>query len=451
MSQQTPNHGSSPIDLIDRVLGFVGDRADTQVMVTRTRHGLTRFANSHIHQHVGEETVSVDLRMTRDGRSVAASGTSIDDESLQAQVEKTWTLAALAPVDETFPGLTGDEPQPREAHADPATVAATPDTRAEIVARFVEAGRGLNAAGFCESLVNDTAYGNSAGRRRACAVSRATIDGIHRTDTSSGCGHATSRSIADLDGAASGARAADLARRAQDPGDLEPGRYPVVLGPDPVSTIAIFNGLYAFNARAVQEERSAVTLDEEMFDPAVTLVDDVTDPRSLALPFDVEGTDRGRLTLIDAGRVAAVTHNRRTAAKAGTSSTGHHVPGSDVFGPLGDSLRLLPGTNDPEDLVAGVERGIYIVAFNYCRVLDPKTLVVTGLTRNGTFLIEDGRITRPLGNLRFTQSFTEALAPGNVVAVGNDDRFADCEFGPGLVIAPSMHLASWNITGGQQG
>lgn len=451
MSQQPASSGPSPVDLVDRVLDVVGNRAETQIMVSRTRHGLTRFANSHIHQHVGEETISVDLRMTRDGRSVATSSTRIDDESLQAQVEKTLTLASLAPVDETWPGLAGDENQTSERQADEATLAATPDTRAEIVAGFVEAGRGLNAAGFCESLVSDTAYGNSAGRRRASAVSRATIDGIHRTDSSSGFGHATSRSIADLDGSAAGARAADLARRSLEPGDLEPGRYQVVLGPDPVSTIAIFQGLYAFNARAVAEDRSAVTLDAEMFDPAITIVDDVTDPRSLALPFDVEGTDRGTLTLIDQGRVAAFTHNRRTAAAANTTSTGHHIPGSDTFGPLGDSLRVQPGTATTEELIQGVDRGLYIVAFNYCRVLDPKTLVVTGLTRNGTFLIEDGQMTRPLGNLRFTQSFTEAFAPGNVVAIGNDDRYADCEFGPGLVIAPSMHLASWNITGNQQG
>jgi predicted Zn-dependent protease len=101
--------------------------------------------------------------------------------------------------------------------------------------------------------------------------------------------------------------------------------------------------------------------------------------------------------------------------------------------------------------VAGVERGIYVSTFNYCRVLDPKTLVVTGLTRNGTFMIENGSITDPLTNMRFTQSFVEALGPDKVLGIGNDSRLADCEFDPLLVRAPSLRLSSWNFTGGAEG
>jgi len=102
-------------------------------------------------------------------------------------------------------------------------------------------------------------------------------------------------------------------------------------------------------------------------------------------------------------------------------------------------------------MISRVERGIYVATFNYCRVLDPKTLVVTGLTRNGTFLIEDGRITGAVANMRFTQSFVEALGAGTILGIGDDGRFADSEFGPGITFVPTMHLASWNFTGGAEG
>lgn len=107
--------------------------------------------------------------------------------------------------------------------------------------------------------------------------------------------------------------------------------------------------------------------------------------------------------------------------------------------------------SSPEQLVEGVDRGIYVSTFNYCRILDPKTMVVTGLTRNGTFMIENGRVADPITNLRFTQSFLDALGEGNVVGFGNDGRFADSEFGPTLVHAPSARLRSWKFTGGTEG
>jgi predicted Zn-dependent protease len=124
-----------------------------------------------------------------------------------------------------------------------------------------------------------------------------------------------------------------------------------------------------------------------------------------------------------------------------------------VWGP--DAANLVVegggGGRTAEQLVAGMGRGLLVTCFNYCRVLDPKTVGVTGLTRNGTFLVEDGRISRPVTNLRFTQSFVEALGPGRVLGVGGDARLADCEFGPGRVVAPALHLAAWRFTGGAAG
>ena len=177
----------------------------------------------------------------------------------------------------------------------------------------------------------------------------------------------------------------------------------------------------------------------------------MTDPRALGVPFDVDGVPKRRLHLVSTGTSSALAHDRRTARKMDTESTGHAVPGGDTWGPFPTNVFVGAGTTPVDDMVASIDRGLFVTTFNYCRILDPKTQVVTGLTRNGTFMIENGAITGAVTNLRFTQSFVEGLSGGNVVAVGNDGRFADSEFGPGVVHAPSLHLASWNFTGGADG
>jgi predicted Zn-dependent protease len=295
------------------------------------------------------------------------------------------------------------------------------------------------------------AFASTAGQRTAAATTRATIDGIHQTATSAGGAHQTARALGLLDPGAAGRRAADRARRAADPLDIDPGVFEVVLGPEAVATTLVFLAAYGFNAKAHLDGASFAVPGERQFDPSITLVEDPFDPRSVALPFDAEGTPRRRFTLVDAGVTGTLAHDRRTARRAGTASTGSAVPGGAGFGAMPTSLVLAPGSASPDALVADVERGLLVTQLHYCRILDPKTQVITGLTRNGTFLVEDGRIAGAVGNLRFTQSLVEALGAGGVLGVGDDDRYADTEFGPGLVICPSLHLAAWTFTGGARG
>ena len=151
----------------------------------------------------------------------------------------------------------------------------------------------------------------------------------------------------------------------------------------------------------------------------------------------------------------ALAQDRRTARRMNAESTGHAVGESDSYGPIPSNLFLGPADASfgagTADLIASVRRGLLVTTFNYCRILDPKTQVVTGLTRNGTFLIEDGKVRSGVKNLRFTQSFIEALAPGNVLGISREARFADSEFGPGLVHCPALRLGSFRFTGGARG
>ncbi|HSK22924.1 MAG TPA: metallopeptidase TldD-related protein [Egicoccus sp.] len=445
--------------LADRVIDMVranptgeDDEVEANVLVGRTRHGLTRFANSFIHQHVGEETVTVGLTIAVGGRTATAGTTDTRDDALAGLVESTIESAALQPIDPHWPGATpAVEAAITEDNYDEATAEARPDERAAMVKTFVDAGPDLRAAGYLDTHATWAAFASTAGQRAVGRSTRATIDGIHQTATSAGSAHQTSQRLGDLDAVAAGTTAADRARRSAEFVDVDPGVYEVVLGPEAVATMLTFLAVYGFNAKMHLDGASFVKIGEQQLDDQLTILDDPTDPRAVALPFDNEGTPRQQFSLVEAGVSTSLAHDRRTAGRAGTRTTGSAIPGGSEIGAVPTSVKLLPGKTGPDDLVAGVERGLLVTQFHYCRVLDPKTLVVTGLTRNGTFLIENGQVSGAVGNLRFTQSFVAALAQGQVAGIGNDDRYADAEFGPGMVIAPSLRLKAWNFTGGAKG
>ncbi len=437
--------------IADKVVELAGPRAEAEVLVAAGEASLTRFANSFIHQNVGENYETVSLRLAADGKVARGTTNRIDDESLRNLVGSTAEIARLQPTDPDWPGLASPAAVPEVDHYDAATAETTPSDRAAVVKGFVDEGPGMLAAGYCDIDVSNAAFTNSLGQRVTGRATRATIDGIHRSPESAGSGHQTSSRFADLDGAAVGAVAADRARRGLDAYDIKPGEYEVVLGPEAVGTIFIFLSFYGFNGKQVAEGQSFVDVGAQQFDERIMLADDATGSQALGLPYDTEGTPKRRTDLISGGVTMGIVHDRRSAAKVGVESTGHGVPGSETYGPVAMNLILEGGDDEVGGMIADVERGLYVATFNYCRILDPKSQVVTGLTRNGTFMIENGRITGAVTNMRFTQSFVKALAPGQVLGLGNDSRLSDNEFGAGFTYVPSLRLAGWNFTGGTEG
>ncbi|OFW67786.1 MAG: hypothetical protein A2Z12_07635 [Actinobacteria bacterium RBG_16_68_21] len=436
--------------IADRVVELVGERAEAEAVATVGTTALTRFANSFIHQNVAEDTAGVRVRVAVDGKVASLTGNRVDDAALTRLVDDVIAAAELQPVDEDWPGVAAPAPVDDIGHADSSTTEATPGQRAATVKAFIDAGDGLSAAGYCDTESEEVAFANTLGQRAVGRVTRATIDGIHQTGESAGSAHQTSVRFSEIDGAAAGELAADRARRGMKAFDLKPGEYEVVLAPECVATMAIFMGFYGFNAKAYQEGGSFVELGASQFDRRITITDDPMSPDALGLAFDAEGTPKRTVYLVRAGVTEALVHDRRTARKAGVESTGHAFADASV-GPISAGLVIAGGNDSVQDMIAAVDRGLYVATFNYCRILDPKSQVVTGLTRNGTFMIENGRITGGVTGLRFTQSFVQALGPDRVLGVGDDLRYADSEFGAGIVRAPSLRLAAWNFTGGAEG
>jgi predicted Zn-dependent protease len=440
--------------------------AEVEVQVDRHRLGLTRFANSVIHQNVAEDVTRMRVTVHLDGRTASGSASVVASEDVDALVGRVADAVRVAPADPTWPGLTPRAGAGSTSGVDLATAGATPTDRAEVVRGFVDGAGGLEAAGYCRTDHWTGGFASSAGHSVSGEATECSLSAIARLDGADGVARQAPLSISELDGAVLGTRAAAKARAWADPVELPPGHYEVVLEPTAVFDVLSNLATHAFNGRAVNERRSFVSLGEQQLDPAVTLADD---PLVLGLGYDDEGTPRGRLPLVDAGRMVGLTHDRRTAAEAGTTSTGHHLVGAHGWGPTARHLALAVTSPDDDvadeadgpmcdasvaELVAGVERGVLVSDFWYTRVLDPRSVSMTGLTRNGTWLIENGQVTRPVKNFRFTQAYAQALAPGNVLGIG---RTAAAVPGDTYLASsprftcPALHLASWNFTGGASG
>jgi predicted Zn-dependent protease len=176
----------------------------------------------------------------------------------------------------------------------------------------------------------------------------------------------------------------------------------------------------------------------------VSIWDDGADPTGLPAPIDFEGVVRQRVELIRAGVANAVVHDAATGARAGTGSTGHGLPAPNLAGPMAMNVFMSPGTTPRDELIRGVKRGVWVTRFHYINPVHPKKAILTGMTKDGTFLIEDGRLTRPLLNFRFTQSIPEAFS--DVRAASRETKLLPGEFA-GAFRAPAVHLGSFNFTG----
>ncbi|MGW5668826.1 metallopeptidase TldD-related protein, partial [Micromonospora sp. NPDC003776] len=374
-------------------------------------------------------------------------------------------------------GLTPPAPIPSAGFFDEATADASPDERADRVRAFVDAVGGLEAAGYCRTAYRSGAFANSAGHSAVGRTAEAAMDGIARTGGSDGVARLCADRLAAIDGAALGARAAAKARAAADPVELPPGRYEVVLEPAAVTDLLQNLAWYGFNGKRYAERQSFAEPGAAQFDPAVTLVDDPL--HASGLPYDLEGTPRRALPLVEGGTTRGVAHDRRSGAEAGTGSTGHGMVGGSTFGPIPRNLRLLPADGGPDvpadgaagtvaeqvsggvtgavadpdtaALVAGMTRGLLVSDFWYTRVLDPKRLVITGLTRNGVWLVEEGVPTRAVRDFRFTESYPRALGPDQVLGLGRTPVRQPDRLDGVWWEGPALRLTSWNFTGGASG
>lgn len=438
--------------LADAGLGEAGGDgiAAVEVLLQREAGGLTRFANSQVHQNVWREDLSASVRVVTDDGRVGVAGIHTDDPAGVAEAaRRAAAIARVSPPDPQFPGLApaaeiGGVP------VDDATLAASPEDRAAAVrallAEVPTDSAGHEAAGAYETAATELGVFTTAGQRAYAPLSSASLTLVVTGPSSSGYAEAGGRAIGDIDAAGAARTAVDKVRAGEDPIQLEAGSWPVVLEPSAVGTLMMFLSYTGFGGRAYLEGRSFASerLGEQVADAAISITDDARSPETIGFPFDAEGTPKQRLVLVDHGVLRNVAHDRHTARQADTTSTGHALPAPNTFGPLAMNTLLTTGDGGSVDrLVAGCERGLLVTRFHYTNVVRPKETTITGMTRDGTFLVEDGKVTRAVRNLRFTQSILTALA--RVEAVGTETGWSEGWFGGSR--CPPLRLPAFSFTG----
>jgi predicted Zn-dependent protease len=289
---------------------------------------------------------------------------------------------------------------------------------------------------------------NSLGTFAYYPTTSADINTVVMGDTSSGYASALALDVWDLDLEALAREAVTKCLRSQNPRPLEPGEYTVILEPYAVQDLVQMMAWTGFSALAYQEGRSfmAGKIGQQIVDPRVSIWDDGLSAEGLPWPFDFEGVPKQRVDLIEKGVARGVVYDSYRAGKeGGQASTGHALPAPNAFGPFPLNTFFAQGTSTVEEMIAGTERGLYVTRFHYTRPVEPSKVVVTGMTRDGTFLIEDGEIASPVKNLRFTQSYLEAL--NRVEMIGREPRLLLGMAGMARESVPALKLDKFTFTG----
>ncbi len=449
----------SPLETAARALALAGP--DTQVTVVRERSLLARFARSAPTQATAVDDTTVEILCLRDGHAAMASTNRLDEEALRAtaaRAEAAWGAAARSGPG-SHPGLAGPaDPGPAHDGFDAETARLDPRlASAALGAAFAgAAGHGLEAFGVWTVGDVETAIAATTGLRLEERLTDAFMKVVCR-DPAGRSGYAVDAgpAVRAIDPAALAARAA--AKISPAPlAELPPGRYPVVLEPEAVGLLLEFLGALALNGLAHVEGRGALAgrLGTQVAATAIDLSDSPDHIRTLPRAFDMEGVPKAGLPLIEGGVAVNVVHDARSAAIAGhgARSTGHATqPGGSPWGPVPTNLVLGGGrAADAAELAAPIERGIYVTRLWYVNDVREKETLLTGMTRDGTFLIEDGRISRPLRDVRFTDSILRLLGATDELTSGrrlvSEGEFYGRRLAYG-VLCPALRADGFRVTG----
>jgi PmbA protein len=434
---------------------------EVEILVGGGASALTRFANNTIHQNVADENHAVSIRVAFDQRTARATTNKFDDESLRRTIQTAEQMARvqhpdpdLLPLAEPSLAPVGEAPQ----RAFDSTRAVGAAERAQVVAKIVDIAKRnrLTTAGVCS--VSDSVEGifNSRGLSTFHQQTMAEISITMLGDDSSGWQKLNSPDVRNLDPAALAETAAQKARDSVHPKEVEPGKYTVVLEPSAVLDVVGFM-FYDFGALSVLDQRSFLNerVGKRLFGENITIHDDVHHPLQAGAAFDGEGVARQRVTLVENGMIKSLVYARGTAERVKKSAlagkvgqirpTGHGFPLPNDMGeaPMNivfeNSVRIRKSI---QEMVASTERGIYVTRLWYIREVEPYEKVLTGMTRDGTFLIENGKITHGLRNFRFNQSLVQMLS--NVEMMSAPVRACGEESFD--MVVPAMKVRDFNFT-----
>ncbi len=449
-------------DLFSRVLKH-STADETELLIAGGRHALTRFANNTIHQNVSEENYVLSVRTVFDGRTARATTNKFDDESIDRVVRAAESISRVQQPDPELlpmagPAEAGDGEKPPVRHF-AATAAVTPEERADAVEKIVRLAQkhGLTAAGIYSTSESVEAVLNSRGLVAYHPQTTAEISVTMMAADSSGWQKHNSPDVANLDPIALAETAARKAMESRAPRELPPGKYTVILEPAAVLDLVGFM-FWDWGGQAILDERSFLTnrMGQRIFGENITIWDDVYHPLQSGAAFDGEGVSRRRVPLVENGVAKNLVYARGTAAKIKRSPwadkvgaiapTGHGFPLPNEMGeaPLNIVFAGPPAASARtiEQMIASTARGVLVTRLWYIREVDPYEKILTGMTRDGTFYIEDGHLRHGLRNFRLNQSLLELLSHVEQMSLpvraSGEESFD--------MVVPAMKVRDFNFT-----
>jgi PmbA protein len=433
------------LDFCQNTLRFnTGDEAE--ILLIHSINNLTRFAQNHIHQNIGEENTWVQWRIIKDSREGSYTTHRLDDEGMKHASVAACKIALTQPKSASFPGLVPGRKPIIFEDASRVTEKCSPAKRASIVKKIIQRTKKYRAVASGALCTQSTVIVvvNTSGIRASQHISKAFLNFVPYRGDLSGYTYWMGANIDDLPLTELVEEALAKIAYLSKPVALEPGIYPVVLSPYAAQNMISHLSLIGFGAKAYLEKRSFMNkwMGKKIASEKVTIFDDGNDPAGIPMCFDYEGVPKKKVYFVKNGVASSLVHDSRTAALAGVESTGHALPHPNQFGPFAMNLIMKQGNVPEKNLIDPVKRGLYITKFHYMNVVEPVATVMTGMTKDGTFLIENGEIKSPVRNLRFTQNILEAL--NNVEEVSRERR---CKGDYGTITAPALRIKSFHFTG----
>ena len=418
---------------------------DVEAMIGAGRHALTRFANNTIHQNVADRSSYLSVRAVLDQRTARATTNRLDDDSIRRVVEEAVAITRLQAPDPQLQPLAEPSAIPDIARHFVETADLTPQARAAAAAeaiRIVEE-QGQTAAGIFSNSESAFAILNSRGVFAYHPETTAVFSITAMGGDSSGWAKASACRVSELNPAQLARTASGKAAQSANPRLLAPGKYTVILEPSAVLDMVgqVFGD---FSATALRDGRSFLgdRLGANLFGHVIQITDDVTHPLQSGAPFDGEGLRRRNLILVDNGVPRDVAYSRQAAAAAGVEPTGHGFPLPNEIGEAPANIVFQGGATSVDRMIASTQHGILVTRLWYIREVDPYEKIMTGMTRDGAFLIEHGEVRGGIRNFRVNQSVIDWL--NNVEALSPSCRAAG-EEAPDMVV-PAMKAHEFNFT-----
>ena len=444
---------SESFQILEAALAAAGaDEADAAFI--SVDQNISRFANSQLHQNMSEESGSLTLRVIVNGAMGVATTTSFEDEEIAAAAEIARAAARHSNPVQGFKGLYRDnEPLALLDTFDEATANITPETKARALRTMFDAHGALQFAGAYATGAASVACGNTHGVRRFARTTWSDATVIALGPDASGYATQREQRANRLDLVALGDEATYKATLAAGKvEDLPPGAYDVILEPPALAEVFDWMNMIAFTGQSFEDGSSFFVgnLGKRILGENCTLADDATDPDFLPFPFDLEGMPKRAVAMVEAGTIRTPVLDKAWADRLGLAATGNAWSlGSSEHG-AAFHISMTGGDTTREEMIASTKLGIWVTRFNYVNgLLEPKTALMTGTTRDGTFLIRDGEIMARLPNLRWTQSMVEAF--NNIESLSRERRNVGTWYNMfGGTRAPVVKMRGWQVTGKQE-